>query len=495
MSYTGYSFNNLQTALDAAIKSPNMPKKLGQSMNGLIKVLSAITETRGEEDWAAKVVNSNGQPLLTPEEQKKLETALKPHIETIANALSPKPTGGAYIPDPSTLSGLSADFLKSKIEHVTDSDQSSSDISGPDDVYNKVINKIKTFDADVNRYASKHGVLRLEKQGDLSGDIRLIPETLSKLISSGVSTASTAAGIPIPIESTESVLAKFKVPLRLIIVATYLIMDITRITMGIKGNDNGRKLLSILVALLEIFRGDWKKAILTAAGYFGTSPMIYGEIFKVFLSMFRMLAPQIQDSIIYGSFDATKSMIIGLLLAVFQITAPEEVRLPLIGSLEKIARRKAEMDGILEEVGISARPDYLSPTWGDLNNIQAVMSDEAYLCSCEFQELVKNVNNAAAINLALQILRIPVTEEMRKLKCGDEPCREFVSSVLTQAKKESEREPKPPAPPPGSEPESEPTPAVSEPEPEPKPPTNSVKRGGRVLHLRRSKTPISGAKA
>ncbi len=491
MSYTGYSFNNLQVALDAAIKSPQMAQKLGQSINGLIKVLSVITETHGEEGWATKVVNSNGQPLLTSKEQQTLETALKPHIATIMNAISPKPMGGAYIPDPSTLSGLSADFLKSKIEHVTDSNESSSDMSGPDDVYNKVINKIKTFDADVNRYASKHGVLRLEKQGDMSSDIRLIPETLSKLISSGVSTASTAAGVPVPMESTESVLAKFKVPLRLIIVAAYLIMDITRITMGIKGNDNGRKLLSILVALLEIFRGDWKKAILTAAGYFGTSPMIYGEIFKVFLSMFRMLAPQIQDSIIYGSFDATKSMIIGLLLAVFQITAPEEVRLPLIGSLEKIARRKAEMDGILEEVGISARPDYLSPTWEDLNNIQAVMSDEAYLCSCEFQDLVKNVNNAPAINFALQLLRIPVTEEMLKLKCGEGPCKEFVSSVLTQAKKEGEREPKPPAPPPGPEP----MPDASEPEPKPPaPPNNAIRRGGRILHSRKSRRRISAVR-
>ena len=94
------------------------------------------------------------------------------------------------------------------------------------------------------------------------------------------------------------------------------------------------------------------------------------------------------------------------------------------------------MDGTLEQVGLSARPDYLSPTWDDLNNIQAVISDKAYVCSTEFEELVKNINNAPAINLALQILRIPVNEQMIKLKCGEAPRKDFVSTLAETAKEE-----------------------------------------------------------
>lgn len=173
-------------------------------------------------------------------------------------------------------------------------------------------------------------------------------------------------------------------------------------------------------------------------------------------------------------------MLVGFLLAIFQLTAPEEVRLPLIGTLEKIARKKAEIDGTLEQVGLSARPDYLSPTWADLNNIQAVMSDKAYICSAEFGELVKNVNNAPAINLALQILRIPVSEQMIKMKCGDGQAKPFVATLAEIAKEESERTQPTPAPP-APEP---PAPVAAAP-----PTTGGRRRKIRLLHSRRrSKT-------
>jgi hypothetical protein len=154
---------------------------------------------------------------------------------------------------------------------------------------------------------------------------------------------------------------------------------------------------------------------------------------KVFLSLFRKLSPQIQRDIVFGSLDATKSLIIGLLLSIFQITAPEEVRLPLIGILEKIAQRKEEIDGLLVDEGLSARPNYLSPTFEDLNNIQAVMSDEAYLCSCEFDTLIGAVDKSAIFRIILQVLRIPVTKEYKELKCGKGPCKPFVQEIVSES--------------------------------------------------------------
>lgn len=462
MSYTGYSFKNFQTAIDGALKAPNMQERVGRSANGLIRMANAYMKTGGEEGWLAKATDATGNPLFAPDEQQKIEAAFKPAT-----------AGGAYFPDPAALSGLPQATLNQKLAQATNSPN----VPDIDKLYTKVVNKIKGFDTDVNRYASTYGILKLEKAGDLTGDVRAFSEPMSKLISSGVLTATTVAGTPIPVEATQEVLSKIKAPVRLIVFAVYLFLDIARITMGVLGVSSGRKILSILVALLELLRGDWKKAVLTFAGYFGSEPMLMGALIKVFLSMFRMLAPQLQDTIIYGSFDATKSMLVGFLLAVFQLTAPEEVRLPLIGTLEKIARKKAEIDGTLEQVGLSARPDYLSPTWADLNNIQAVMSDKAYICSAEFGELVKNVNNAPAINLALQILRIPVNEQMIKMKCGDEPAKPFVATLAETAKEESERAQ--PSPPPAPEPQPSPTPTT----------TGGRRRKIRLLHSRRrSKT-------
>jgi hypothetical protein len=120
--------------------------------------------------------------------------------------------------------------------------------------------------------------------------------------------------------------------------------------MGISGPSIGRKILSILLSILELLRGDWKKSILTLIGYYGMMPMLIGQLLKVFLTGFKMLDPQLQQSIVYGTLDSAKSLMIGFLLAIFQVTAPEEIRLPLIGSLEKISQKKAEMDGTLEDI-------------------------------------------------------------------------------------------------------------------------------------------------
>ena len=310
---------------------------------------------------------------------------------------------------------------------------------GVDDIYARIYNKIGNIDATVNEYASKYGVLRLEKEHDLEPDPRVIPEPVAMAISEGVFALSAAVGAPIPIGVTSEVLSKIKIPFRTIISAIYLALDVTRISMGVSDRTTARKLLSIVLAILELLRGDWKKSILTFIGFYGMTPLIAGEVIKVFLSLFRKLSPQLQRDIVFGSLDATKSFIIGLLLSVFQIIAPEEVRTPLIGVLEKISQRKAEIDGLLVGEGLSARPDYLSPTFEDLNNIQAVMSDKAYLCSCEFDKLIEAVDKSAVFRIILQILRIPVTKEYKELVCGTGPCKPFVQEVVSRSIKDKQK--------------------------------------------------------
>ena len=437
-----YNFEELREQINKALLDKNMPKNVYKSTNGISRILDAIVKTKGE-GWTGQVVDENGNKLLSEQEQAQFTEAFKPYLDTIIgffgeeNEMSQEmyKEGGAYEPNISKLSGLSDDFIKSKIEQTTNI---SSD-NGIDDVYAKIIKKIGNVNSTVNNYASKYGILKLEKEHDLEPDIRVIPETAALAISDGIFALSTSAGFPIPPNISLEVLSKIKIPFRLIVGTIYLILDIARISMGITGPSIGRKILSILVAVLELLRGDWKKSILTLLGYYGMMPMLVGQLLKTFLTGFRMLDPQIQESIIYGTLDSAKSFIIGFLLAIFQVSAPEEIRISLIGSLKKIAQKKAEMDGTLEGIGLSARPQYLSPSWEDLNNIQAVMSDEAYICSCEFRDLVENVNKATPIKIILQILRIPVTKEMIEYKCGKEPCDKFVTSVVKEAKDDTEK--------------------------------------------------------
>lgn len=448
MSLSGaqrYGFEELREQINNELLNEHMPEHLYKSTDGIIRVIDAIVKTKGE-GWAGQVLNNEGKSILTQNEQVKFTEAFQPYLETIIDFFGgdDEMSGGVYKPDISKMSGMSKNFLTTKAAQATHSFPippfDPTKMPGIDDIYSKVINRIGNVNSTVNNYASKYGVLKLEKEHDLEEDVRVVPEPAALAISEGVFALSTSAGLPIPPQVTLEVLSKVKVPFRTLVFIVYLILDVARVAVGISGPAIGRKIMSILLAILELLKGDWKKAVLTIIGYYGMMPLLVGELLKVVLTLFRMLAPQIQHSIIFGSLDAAKSFVVGLLLAIFQVTAPEQVRLPLIGILEKIAQHKAKMDGTLEDIGLSARPDYLSPTWNDLNNIQAVMSDKAYICSCEFKELVKAVDNAAIIRIVLEILRIPVNNDMIQYKCGSEPCKDFVTTVVKEAKDETEQE-------------------------------------------------------
>ncbi len=438
-------FKDIQQHLDTIIKNGELPNHLYQSTNGIAQVISAIQRTKGEK-WAAQVLDKDGQPLLTPQEQQQFTEAFKPYIQNIVSFLGDRKTGGqaqtadiSYdVPDVENLTQMSKNNINSKMESVGSSGESTGDpekMMGIDNIYAKVIQRMGMINSAVNDYASKYGVLHMEKKSDMEPDIRLIPEVLAQLISKGITAISG-----IPPQSSMEVMNKFKVPFRLIVFVIYLFLDVARITASVTGSDSNRKILSMLVSLLDLLKGDWKKAILSFMGYYGTTPLLMGQMIKVYLSLFQTLSPTLQDSILYGVLDTTKSFIIGILLAIFKLTAPEGVRLPLIGMLEKIAKKKAEIDGTLVEAGLSARSDSFAPTFEDFNNIQALMDDPEFICSSEFETLIEQVNNTAIINMILQILRIPVTKEFREYRCGTKPSKPFLTLIVQKAKEDKAKQ-------------------------------------------------------
>lgn len=431
-----YTFEKLQSLTNDAISDKNMPRNLYKSVNSISKVLDAIIQTHGE-NWTAHVVNEKGEPILSKEEQVKFQKLFKPYISSILSFFSDNKwqsqtqpqTGGVF--NAAEASRLTPEFLKEKEEEITGQPTKTSPTEqfGIDEIYSKLINRIQNVDTTVNSYASKYGILRLEKEHDLDGDVKLIPEPAIYGISDALFAVSDGLLIP---EITQTVLQQIKIPFRIIVVAIYLTLDIVRLSAGVLNMNYMRKIMSILVALIELLRGDWKKSILTFVGYFGMTPMLFGQVTKVFLTMFQLLAPQLQEDILLGVLDTTKSFTIGVLLSIFQISAPEEVRLPVIGALERIAQMKAKLDGELVEAGMSARPSYLAPTFADLNNIQALFSDEALICSTEFQEAIQQIKSVTLLKIVLELMRIPTTDDFYKLKCGTVP-KTFVERIGEEA--------------------------------------------------------------
>ena len=260
----GDQFKRIQNHIDTIVKNGELPNHLYESTNGIAKLMSAIQQTKGEK-WTAQVLDKDGQPMLTPEEQQQFTEVFQPYIETIVSFLGDRKTGGqapseeppAYnIPDAATLANVNPENLDVK----TTSDSTSSDpekMSGIDNVYAKVVQRLGMINSAVNDYASKYGVLHMEKKSDVEPDVRLIPQPIAQLISKGLIFAS------VPPQISMDFMNKIKVPFRLIVFVIYLFLDVARVTASVTGSDSNRKILSIVVSLLDLLKGDWKKAVLS----------------------------------------------------------------------------------------------------------------------------------------------------------------------------------------------------------------------------------------
>ena len=448
------NIDQLRDQITSALSDRNIVQHLKQSTDGIIDVLLAIG-TKDKDQWATHVKG------LSRTEQQQFTEAFRPYVDLIRtifhpNKSHPSMKGGQApakaaanapsqnAPSQGTSSqndpleptfaeqaNMSEEEVQSKMEQSTGTSSNGSNpetMTGLDNVYAKVMQRIGQVNSVVDGYASQYGVLKLEKQYDMDHDIRLVPDPVILFLE------------PVTGPAASIFLKKIKVSFRTIVFIVYLVLDIARITAAVAGNDYNRKVLSVMVSLLELLRGDWKKAILTFMGFYGMTPLLIGQIGKMFITLFRMLSPTLQDTFIYGAFDATKSFFIGLLLTIFQITAPEEVRAPLIGILEKIARKKAEIDGILIDADLSARADHFAPTFEDFNNIQTLMDDPEFICSTEYEKLIEIINTTSVINMILQILRIPVSKEFRAYRCGTKPSKPFITLLVDQSKKNKEKE-------------------------------------------------------
>jgi len=445
---TEYDLEILRRQLGNELSSQFFVTRLHESVDGVLRIMDAIRKTKGEQ-WVDHVVDANGKELLTPEEKAQFMVAAKPLVPYIIGFFEKKTSGGAgtevpsYEPiDVAELADMTQEELDAKRGTVGTKGRSvdPEKMAGVDNIYEKVVDRVGRISDFMNEYASKYGVLRLEKEHDLEPDIRLVPEPVAQVISKGTFALTSAIGMPILPQATMGVLEKLKVPFRLLTFIIYLVLDVARISANVAGNDEQRKMLSMVVSVLDLLKGDWKKAILSFMGYYGSTPFFVGQMGKLYLTLFEMLSPTIQQSMIYGTLDTTKSFMIGVLLTVFQVTAPESMRLPLIGMLEKIAKKKAEIDGTLVDAGLSAREDHFAPTFDDFNNIQALMDDPEFICSTEFETLVEQVNQSAVINMILQILRIPVTKEFRAYRCGTKPSKPFLTLIVDKAKERKEQQ-------------------------------------------------------
>ena len=388
MSSLRYELDETLDQISAQLKSSTMLTGLYDSTDNICKIINAIVKTKGE-NWADEC-------NLSTKEKDKFTQVFHP-----------------FIPHILSFFGIMRGGDEVKESEVTD--------KGPDEFVESIMNVFQDVDSKVYDVASKQGIIKMELDADKDEDYHLFPAAI------------TGAIMPINPVLAQT-MSEIRVPFRLLVMIVYLFMDVARMSAAASGQDNTRKMLSVAVALLEVMRGDWKKAIMSSMGYFGDSFLFLGQLGKVYLTLFQTLSPTIQDNFIFGAYDAVKSFIIGTLLAIFKVTAPYEVRKPIIAAFETIAKNKENIDATLDSVDMKPLPKHMTPSFHDFNNVQALIDDPAFICSQEHQELVKATNTSSIINIIIQMLRIPVTERFIEHKCGPDT-KSFVERVAERQAK------------------------------------------------------------
>lgn len=402
--------NELFRRIKKLINDPEFLPKFSESVDATSRIILTISKTNNNH-WATQVIDNEGNLLITnQDEQQEFEEAFKPLVESIRNIFKNEneQDGGA---DPDK---------KIKTESITIDDTLKT--LEPDELFNSFIQSMGSVDQSLKQFSSNYGILKLQNDYDKKDDIHLIPSFIRTLPQ---------------LKPYEEILNRIKLPLRFFIFLIFLYLDVTRIMAAMSGLVTTQKILSSVLALLEFLRGDWKKSLLTFVGILGTTPLLVGQIIKIYLYLFEKLSPTLQERIVYGSWDALKSFIAGVLLSILQITAPFEIRTKIIKVLDTLQEGKKIIDKNLKEAGYQPRQDFFSPTWNDLNNLQAINDDPVFLCSKEYQELIDGQTQSPLLRIVLELLRIPINKNMRtKFTCSQFSCPEKPESYLELLKKD-----------------------------------------------------------
>jgi hypothetical protein len=87
-----------------------------------------------------------------------------------------------------------------------------------------------------------------------------------------------------------------------------------------------RKILSVVLGVFDIIRGNWKAGVLSLMGVYSSELLIVGLIGKTMGLMYNWISPDIQAKGVSSIYSSIKSMIIGAWLHLLSIVAPDAIR-------------------------------------------------------------------------------------------------------------------------------------------------------------------------
>jgi hypothetical protein len=376
--------------LDTIGRLPSGAITFTNAVYTIFEVIGTVLEMNGAPGWHLAVNKAMGQNVLTAHDEARLNPLIT-MVMKLKNASSEQP-------------------LETLIKRGGGDDDEEGGID-MDKMVVKGINSFKQINEKVKDFAKRNGITKFERLSDRLPDLHPFATNLALVPSLK----------PLRLE-------RIPLPFRTILFVVHSVLDLVRLAVSIPGADIPilRQILSAALAAMELLRGDWKTALLSAAGLFGPGLAYLGFIFKIFLEMFYMVSPTLQDEIFMGAYRVTKSMIVGFLLEIFKITATYETRMEVMTVFDELSAREKSLDRVLKEAGLPGRARIDGPM--NTEGVHGVLDDRNWNCSEEFQSIVAISRKNAIMRLLLQLCNIPTSTE-------DTLCKSFADHVDKQGYK------------------------------------------------------------
>jgi hypothetical protein len=380
-----------------------LKKKLYNAFNGISFLVIEAKRAEFKKGWPSNIKNKDGEPMFNKDETKVLEDMGQKYFKPLFEENYVQQKGGS----------IPALKSSSAMQMIQTPPQVNPDDISIDKTFWKVRHALDAVSKKVHMYSRELGPFRFFYESEIDYKISIpIPQPAPPFF--------FIIQIPIPPRS-------IPIMVGIIIEAVRLIFSF-----GSLSNDKAREVLSLVLGIVDILKGDWKQGILSIIGFYGREPLIAGLIGKVLLNLLEFIAPDLQERIIMDLYQSGKSMMIGFLLWGFANFAPDYARVAARKQFDAIRQVVDNANGKIDEIeeamqkslskmGLKVKfkdiPDSFVPTFDDIQNLQAIVRQPSIYCSKEFQEAMAPLEKIPPIRLVLELMSIPTDPETMAFEC------------------------------------------------------------------------------
>jgi hypothetical protein len=366
----------IQYAQQSLKNSPELTTHIYNAMNAMGNTFLSYQENHGNAGWANKVKDGDGKKIWSKSQAENLETLFqkKPQLGGALNPSGFRPGAASNLIQAPGVSDILENFSF-------------------DDTFYGARDHIRKFNTTMKTLAQTLGPTSYEQGPDLQFQYGAMP-------------------------------APIMVSRRLVFPAVNAILESLRmiVTFSPFRSDFVRQISSISIAVLDLSRGNWREAILSILGVWGESPLLFGVIGKMFLWVYNLMSPELQDRLEKDMFDGTKSIMVGTWLYVFSIVSPKTIQEKLNALIETAKEPLESMEAKLREMEAKLQPEAEKlgmkitfpsipldniPSFDDIQNFQALLQQPAFACNPMVLEQLEGLRKVPAVRLVLELLSVP----------------------------------------------------------------------------------------